>query len=150
MNQPSLSVIVTSMNEDATIEECIRRIFAVYIDDCEVVVVDGGSDRTGEIVQKLCDEFPGLRYIRNENDRGKGHAVRIGIDESKADIMAQIDSDLQFHPEELPRLTQPIREGKADVTLGSRFMNGSVRNSGSTPWHRTFGNRAISLYTSVL
>ncbi len=150
MNQPALSVIVTAMNEEVTIEECVRRIFAVFNDQCEVLVVDGGSDRTGEIVQSLCSEFPTLRYVRNENDRGKGHAVRKGIEEARADIMAQIDSDMQFLPEELPRLIEPIREGRADVTLGSRFTRGSVRHPGSTPWHRTFGNRTISFYTSVL
>ena len=150
MKQPPLSVIVTTMNEETTIEECTRRIFAVLDGECEVLVVDGGSDGTGEVVRKLSREFPGLRYIRNENDRGKGHAVRTGIEAAKADIMAQIDGDMQFLPEELPKLIEPIRNGSADVTLGSRFTNNSVRHPGSTPWHRTFGNRTISLYTSLL
>ena len=150
MKKPALSILVTAMNEEATIEECTRRIFDVLNGECEVLVIDGGSDRTGEIVGALCKEYPGLRYIRNENDRGKGHAVRIGIEAARADIMAQIDADLQFLPEELPRLIEPIRAGRADVTLGSRFTHGSIRHPGSTPWHRTFGNRTMSLYTSLL
>lgn len=150
MKRPTLSVIVTTMNEEGTIERCTRRIFEVLDGECEVLVIDGGSDGTGDVVRRLGKEFPRLRYIHNENDRGKGHAVRIGIEAAQADIMAQIDGDLQFLPEELPQLVDPIRKGHADVTLGSRFTNGSVRHPGSTPWHRTFGNRTISLYTSLL
>ncbi|NIS24354.1 glycosyltransferase family 2 protein [candidate division KSB1 bacterium] len=150
MNRPALSIIVTTMNEEGTIERCTRRIFDVLDGECEVLVIDGGSDRTGDIVRKLANEFPRLRYIHNENDRGKGHAVRIGIEAARADIMAQIDGDLQFLPEELPRLVEPIRKGCADVTLGSRFTKGSIRNPGGAPWHRAIGNRTISLYTSLL
>jgi glycosyltransferase involved in cell wall biosynthesis len=147
---PQLSVIVATFNEQETIERCVRRILSVYPTDCEVLVVDGGADRTGEIVQRLCTELPGLRYIRNEHDRGKGHATKVGIAAARGKIMAEIDADLQFLPEELPRLIDPIRAGLADVVLGSRFMAGSQRLPGSTPWLRTFGNGTTSLYASLL
>ena len=64
--------------------------------------------------------------------------------------MAEIDADLQFLPEELPRILEPIRDGKADVVLGSRFTKGSSRLTGSTTWLRTFGNFTTSLYASML
>lgn len=147
---PTISVIVATFNEEATIERCVRRILEVYPTGCEVLVVDGGSDRTGEIVTKLCSELPGLRYIRNENDRGKGHATKVGIAAARAGIMVEIDADLQFLPEEIPRLVEPILAGRADVVLGSRFMNGSQRLPGSTTWLRTFGNKTTSMYASVL
>ena len=76
---PYLSVIVATFNEEANIEQCVRRILAVFAEGCELLVVDGGSDRTGEIVQELAGEFPAIRYVRNDNDRGKGHAIRTGI-----------------------------------------------------------------------
>ena len=66
-----LSVIVAAFNEEETIERCVRRIFAVYPEGCELLVVDGGSDRTERVVQDLTGEFLSLRYIHNENDRGK-------------------------------------------------------------------------------
>jgi dolichol-phosphate mannosyltransferase len=147
---PELSVIVATFNEQATIEPCVRRIAAVFPRICEILVVDGGSDRTGEIVSGLCSEIPELRYIRNENDRGKGHATKVGLAAARGEIMIEIDADLQFLPEELPRLIDPIRSGRADVALGSRFMPGSKRRPGSTPWLRTFGNTTTSLYASVL
>jgi glycosyltransferase involved in cell wall biosynthesis len=150
MQRPDLSVIVATFDEQATIDNCVRQVFAVYPHNCELLVVDGGSDRTGEIVRRLTEEFANLRYIRNENDRGKGHAIRTGIAAARADVMAQIDADLQFLPRELPRLVDPIRQGTADVTLGTRFARHSVRLRGSTPWLRTFGNKTASLYASIL
>lgn len=144
------SVIVATFNEQDTIERCVRRIFATYPSGCEVLVVDGGSDRTGEIVRGLAEEFPNLRYIANEDDRGKGHATKVGIEAAQADVMAEIDADLQFLPEELPRLFEPIVAGQADVVLGSRFAKGSVRLPGSTTWLRTFGNKITSFYASLL
>lgn len=150
MIEPDLSVILATFNEEWTIETCVRRIFAVFPQGCEVLVVDGGSDRTSEIVRSLLPEYPALRLIRNENDRGKGHATQVGIAHAQGRLMAEIDADLQFLPEELPRLIQPLLAGQADVALGSRFTTGSVRKPGSTNWLRTFGNRTTSLYASVL
>jgi glycosyltransferase involved in cell wall biosynthesis len=147
---PTLSVIVATFNEEKTIAECVRRILAVFPDDCEVLVVDGGTDRTGEIVSALTAEFSGLRYVRNENDRGKGHATKTGIQAARGQIMVEIDADLQFLPEELPILIDPLKSGIADVALGSRFAKGSVRRPGSTPPLRTFGNKTTSLYASLL
>jgi glycosyltransferase involved in cell wall biosynthesis len=150
MSEPELSVIVATFNECETIEECVRRLFAEFPSGCEVLVVDGGSDATGDIVKGLCPEFPELRYIRNENDRGKGHATKTGIAAARGKWMVEIDADLQFRPEEVARLLAPLREGRADVVLGSRFMPGSVRESGSTTPLRTFGNFVTSLYASIL
>jgi glycosyltransferase involved in cell wall biosynthesis len=150
--QPSLqlSVIVAAFNEEASIEQCVRRIAATFPRDTEILVVDGGFDRTGEIVRGLESEIAGLRYVRNENDRGKGHAIRTGIQAARADVMAQLDADLQFPPEQLPNLLAPIAGGRADVVLGSRFCEGAVREPGSTPWLRTAGNRAVSAIASLV
>jgi dolichol-phosphate mannosyltransferase len=150
VNDPRLTVLVTTFNEEGSIEACLRRILAVYPCDCEVLVVDGGFDRTGEIVQDMAREFPAIRYVRNENDRGKGHAVQTGIAAARGQFIAQIDADLQFLPEELPRLLAPLEAGTADVVLGSRFLPGSVRRPGSTPWLRTFGNFVTSRLASWL
>jgi len=145
-----LSVIVAAFNEQDTIENCVRQIFEVYPQQCELLVVDGGTDGTEQVVQGLAGEFPALRYVRNHNDRGKGHAIRTGIAEARADVMAQIDADLQFLPSDLPQLVAPIKENRADVTLGTRFATGSVRLPGSTPTFRRWGNKFASFYASLL
>ncbi len=150
MSEPHLTIIVAAFNEQETIEACVRRVFAVYPDDCELLVVDGGSDGTGDIVTGLADDYPLLRYIHNDNDRGKGHAIRTGIEAARSNVMAQIDADLQFLPEELPQLVEPIKTDHADVTLGSRFLSDSIRRKGSTPWFRSLGNKSASGYASIL
>lgn len=150
MSHPRLSVLVTSFNEEGSIEACVRRIMAVYPEDCELLVIDGGFDRTGEIVRGLEREFVGVRYIRNEDDRGKGHAVQTGIAAARGELLAQIDADLQFLPEELPKLLAPLQAGAADLVLGSRFLRESVRLPGSTPRLRTLGNHITSRLASWL
>jgi glycosyltransferase involved in cell wall biosynthesis len=147
---PFLSVIVTTLNEEASIERLLERVVAVYPREIEILVVDGGTDRTGEIVQQFAIAHPGVRYIRNENDRGKGHAVHVGLAAVRAPLVAQVDADLQFLPEELPQLVEPLQAGRADLVLGSRFMRGSTRRPGSTPRIRTMGNWITSAYASVL
>ena len=150
MDCPELSIIVATFDEQGTIEQCVRRILAVFPDGCEVLVVDGGSDDTETIARRIAAEDPAVRYVRNHNDRGKGHAIRTGVSQARAQIMAQIDADLQFLPEDLPKVAAPIREGRADVTLGTRFASGSVRLAGSTRWYRTLGNKTASAYASLL
>lgn len=144
-----LSILIATFDEEDVIEACARRVAAVYPEGAEILVVDGGSDGTSEIVRRLEGELP-VRYVRNPGDRGKGHAIRKGCAVAQGDIIAQIDADLQFLPEELPRLVAPIAEGRADVTLGTRFAEGSVRRSGSTPPLRTLGNKLASAYASLL
>lgn len=145
-----MSIIVAAFNEEATIGKTLRRICAVYPQNVDIMVVDGGTDNTKGEVLKVSEEFPCVRYVRNENDRGKGHATRTGMKEAKGEILAQIDADLQFMPEDLPALIAPIREDRADVTLGSRFMSGSTRRDGSTPAFRSLGNKTASAYASLL
>jgi dolichol-phosphate mannosyltransferase len=150
MRAPRLSILVTTFNEEGSIEACVRRIMAVYPDDCELLVVDGGFDHTEQIVRSLEREFAGVHYIRNDNDQGKGHAVQTGIAAAQGRFVAQIDADLQFLPEELPRLLAPLEAGAADVVLGSRFLPASVRLPGSTPLLRTLGNHVASGLASWL
>ena len=115
-----------------------------------MLIVDGGTDRTGEIVTALQGRFPHLRYIKNINDRGKGHAIRVGIEHASRAVLTQCDADLQFVPEEIPRLLEPILIDRADFVMGSRFRSGAVRLPGSTPPVRTFGNKLISRTASMV
>lgn len=147
---PRISILVATFNEQATIEACLRRVCAVYGDKAEILVVDGGSDNTRGVVETLARELSSIRYVRNENDRGKGHAIRTGMEQAQGNILAQIDADLQFIPEELPLLVDPITRDEADVTLGSRFSTASSRLPGSTPFFRTLGNQTASAYASLL
>lgn len=144
-----LSIIIPTRNEAVGIGHCLARVVSAC-PGAEVLVIDGGTDATEEVVQRLNASNPIVRYIRNSGDRGKGHAIQTGISNATRSILVQIDGDLQFLPEEIPMLVAPIVEGSADMVLGVRFGVGSTRVEGSTPWHRSLGNRLISLYTSLL
>lgn len=148
-NQISPSIIVPTRNEADSIAHCLTRILNVYPDG-EILVVDGGNDATEEVVARFSAASPNVIYVRNCGDRGKGHAIQTGISRATRDILVQIDGDLQFHPEEIPLLVGPIERSEADMVLGVRFAKRSQRVEGSTPWHRSLGNRLISLYTSLL
>lgn len=145
-----VTVIIATLNEEAAIETCLRRVMAVLDESAEVLVIDGGRDRTGEIVTQLAAEFPQIRYVHNVNDRGKGHAVHEAIARAQGRFLVQIDADLQFLPEEIPLVLQPLRDDRADLVLGSRFARGAIRLPGSTPPLRTFGNWLTSWYASLL
>jgi len=110
----------------------------------EILVVDGGTDRTGRIVQELAEGFPSIRYIANPDDRGKGHAMHVGLAAAAGTYIAQIDADLQFLPRNFHASWSRCRNDVADLVLGSRFATGARRLPGSTPAVRTFGNWVVS------
>lgn len=145
----SLSIIIPTFNEANNIEACLRRTIAAQ-PTAEVLVVDGGSDATERIVSEIASQHPSIRYISNRPDKGKGHAIRTGIEHARGEILVQLDADLQFLPEEIDLLVAPIREDRADFTLGSRFESSSTRKRGATPFIRTVGNRTVSALASLL
>lgn len=145
----SVSIIVPTRNEAQVVGSCVERIFAAC-PQAEVLVVDGGDDDTEAVLAPHGRRWPRLRYLRNRPDRGKGHAVAVGVRESRGDLLAELDADLQFHPEELPRLLEPLRADRADLVLASRFLSTSTRAPGSVPGARGMGNRAISALASGL
>lgn len=143
------SVIISCFNEAANIEHCLRSVVRAC-PDAEVLVVHGGSDKTGEITMELARQFPNVRLVRNENDRGKGHAIRTGISAASCDVQVQFDADNQFFADDLPNAVAPILSGNADVTLGSRFMASSDRTAYKPSLFRDLGNRTLSLYVTLL
>jgi len=146
---PPISVIIASRNEEKNIGECIRRCYRA-LPNSEVIVVEGGDDRTIAIAEGMKKRYKTLKVVHNKNDRGKGHGIRVGIQHASNAIMAQVDADCQFLPEELPKLVKPIVDGKADITFGSRLMKGSkVAKGAMTSVHR-LANWVISTYTSTL
>ncbi|HOA72805.1 MAG TPA: glycosyltransferase family 2 protein [Phycisphaerae bacterium] len=120
ITEPILGVVVPAYNEEATIEIVLRRLDAL---DCvkEIVVVDDCSrDRTPQIVQAF--DSPRVRLIRQSVNGGKTAAVRRGVAEITAPVTIIQDADLEYDPEEIPMVIDPIVRGVADVVYGSRFL----------------------------
>jgi glycosyltransferase involved in cell wall biosynthesis len=141
-----LSVIVPVYNERVTVAEVIRRIRAVDVPvDIEVIVVDdGSSDGTDKVLTALGDST--VRILTHPVNQGKGAAIRTGMASARGDLLLIQDADLEYDPEDWPRLLEPILRGKARVVYGSRFT-GERKNMLPLHW---IGNRFLSLVTNLL
>ena len=139
-----VSVVMPAYDEAATIEVVLRRVLALDL-RLEVLVVDDGSrDDTVQIVERV----DAVRLLRHERNRGKGAAVRTGIQASTGDIVVIQDADLEYDPRDLPKLLGPLLEGVADVVYGTRLRGGEPQRA-HLFWHYA-GNRFLSLVTNVL
>jgi glycosyltransferase involved in cell wall biosynthesis len=144
----SLSVIVPVFNERNTVAEIVRRIRAVTLPgdlDLEVVVVDdGSSDGTEKILGALVDST--VRVISHSTNLGKGAAISTGLATVRGDLVLVQDADLEYDPDDWPKLIDPILKGKAQVVYGSRFT-GERKNMFPSHW---LGNRLLTLVTNIL
>jgi len=141
-----LSVIVPVYDERNTVVEIVRRMRAVELPvELEIVIVDDGStDGTREVLRQLADST--VRVVTHERNQGKGAAIRTGLQHVSGDLVLVQDADLEYDPEDWPKLLNPIMRGKASVVYGSRFT-GERRNMLFLHW---VGNRFLSLTTNVL
>ncbi len=141
-----LSVIVPVYDERNTVVEIVRRMRAVELPvEREIVLVDDGStDGTRDVLGQLVDST--VRVILHPQNQGKGAAIRTGLEQVSGDLVIIQDADLEYDPEDWPKLLAPVLRGKARVVYGSRFT-GERRNMLFLHW---VGNRFLSLVTNVL
>jgi len=114
--------------------------------DREIIVVnDGSSDGTRAILERL-NGTPHLRIVHAERNRGKGHAIRLGLNAARGDVIAIQDADLELDPAQLAMLVAPILAGEAEVVYGSRFLAGTP----AAPALTVIANRALTALTNLL
>jgi SAM-dependent methyltransferase len=146
-----LSVIIPFFNERYLLAEVVARVLAQRLDrigEIELLLVDDAStDGSGEIAARLADRHPEVRALRHERNRGKGAALRTGIDEATGDLILVQDADLEYNPEDYPALLRPFFESGADVVYGSRFLSGPYRRV--LYFRHMLGNRLLT-FTSNL
>ena len=147
INEVKLSIIIPCYNEFNTILSLIDAVKKSPIANKELIIVDDGSkDGTREILDDIKDD-PDLRIIFHKINQGKGAALRTGFREATGDICIVQDADLEYDPQELPIVIQPIVEGKADVVFGSRFQSGRPHRVVYF-WHRV-GNSVLTLMSNI-
>jgi glycosyltransferase involved in cell wall biosynthesis len=120
-----LSVVIPVYNERGTIEEVLRRVQQVDIVQEIIVVDDGSTDGTREVLERVA--APRVKVLFQPANRGKGAALRRGFREVTGDIVIVQDADLEYDPQDYLRLIDPIQRGMADVVYGSRFLGGPHR-----------------------
>ncbi len=142
-----LSLIMPVYNEIHTVEEILRRVDAAHIADQIIVVDDGSTDGTSELLKRLVQQKPDLVLIHHERNQGKGAAIRSAVQSATGDLILIQDADLEYDPRDIPSLLIPIQEGKADVVFGSRFLGAPRRPT--MFWHMV-ANKLLTLMTNIL
>lgn len=150
-----LSVLIPAYNEVNTLEEAIRRVRGVRLPKEIIVVEDGSTDGTRELLMRLAgeakpapDPLNDLKVLFQPKNQGKGAAVRSALSHVTGDIVVIQDADLEYDPRDYVRLLEPILAGQADVVYGTRFYGGGPHRV-LFFWHY-LGNQLLTLVSNVL
>ena len=142
----NLSVIIPVYNEVQNIREILKRVQSTGLAWEILIVDDGSTDGTREILKEL-DGTDQIRVVLHEENQGKGAAVRTGFSKAKGEVFLIQDADLEYDPRDYPDILKPIEEGIADVVYGSRFLGGPRR---STMFWHMIANKLLTLATNIL
>ena len=150
-----LSVLVPVYNEERTLEEIVRRVCAVPIAKEIIFVDDGSKDRSREILTRLQEEnqrrsdpLNNFKVFFQEQNQGKGAAIKAALGQVTGDVVIIQDADLEYDPKDYPSLIEPIQAGLADVVYGTRFAGGGAHRV-LFFWH-SLGNRLLTLLSNML
>ncbi len=144
MNQ-KLTVIVPCFNEEKTIAQIINRVLQQEVVREVIVVNDSSTDNSASIIAQIKDKK--LIYIENSINLGKGASVKKGFNLASSEFVLIQDADLEYSPEEYPRLLRPLEDGFADAVFGSRFLSFESRRA-LYFWHRV-GNKFLTLLSNM-
>ncbi|GII26479.1 glycosyltransferase family 2 protein [Planosporangium mesophilum] len=141
-----LSILMPVYNEEARLPEALKQALDVdYPCDVELVVVDDGSkDGTREILQRADD--PRLRVVLHERNQGKGAAIKTAVAQATGEYMVILDADLEYDPQDIPRLLAPVLDERATVVYGNRTFGG---HSSFSFWY-VMGNRGVTTAANIL
>jgi glycosyltransferase involved in cell wall biosynthesis len=142
-----ITFLIPAYNEARTIGDVLERIAALGLDYEAIVVDDGSTDATADIVASHSRETGRVHLLRKPNG-GKGSALRHGIPECRGDIVVVQDADMEYDPSDVPALIEPIQHDRADVVYGSRLSGGRPQRAYMF-WHM-IGNRFLSFLTGLL
>lgn len=148
---PMLSLIVPCYNEELTLSACVERILDLRQQgiDLEVIIVDDCSkDKSCEIAVRLTETFAGVRLLTHGANRGKGAAIRTGLLEAQGEYIGIQDADLEYDPVQYGILLQIMRDEKADVVYGSRYLRPSKARRVLYFWH-TWMNKTLTFISNM-
>ena len=140
-----VSVIIPAYNEEKTIRQVLDNVQELPIEKQIIVVNDGSSDNTYNILEEIKSENE-ITIIHHEVNRGKGYAIRSGIPHVKGSSVVIQDADMELCPDDIINLVELLENENVEVVYGSRFLNGR----GNAKLHNYFANRILAKYTNLL
>jgi len=144
-----LSVVIPVYNERQTVRTIIDRVLATPFDTEIIIVDDGSTDGSREVLREIEGEGDKrLRIFFQEANGGKGSAVAVGFKHATGDVVLIQDADLEYTPDDYPALLKPIQDGMADVVYGSRFLGGGTHRC-HLFWHYVV-NKGLTLFSNML
>lgn len=146
-----LSVVVPVYNEKTTVKEIINRIKAVDLDKEIILVDDGSTDGTREVLKEL--EGGNIRIFFNKKNQGKGAALRTGFSKATGDYVIVQDADLEYDPQDYHKLLRLINSGEVKIVYGSRFMGKRKRDvykKGNMLFLHLLANKILTFVTNIL
>lgn len=150
-----LSIIIPAYNEEKTIQPIIQQCLTVRLPASvsrEIIVInDGSTDQTKDRIATLTSLFPEIHFSSHIHRQGKGAALRTGFTAAQGDIIIIQDADLEYDPEDIPRIIQPLIANQADVVYGSRILGELTYGiCNKSYWRYYWGGRLLSFLTNVL
>ena len=144
----TLSVLIPCYNEVHTIETVLGRVEAVGLANEIIIVDDGSTDGTREVLRKIEGEArPNVRIVYHEQNAGKGAALVTAFQHATSDVFLIQDADFEYDPREYPLLLKPIQEGISTVVYGSRFLGGPRK---AMNFWNMVANKSLTLTTNLL
>ncbi len=140
------TVIIPVFNEEKTIKQILTKVLASKIEKDIIVVDDCSTDKSRKILKKYADENI-ITLLLHDKNQGKGAAIRTGLKGANSDIILIQDADLEYDPEDYPKLIKPILEEKTQVVYGTRMH--SLSNKDMHTLH-FFGNKLLTFTTNLL
>lgn len=141
-----LSLIIPVYNEEKTLEDILIKVLDTKFSiDFEIIIVDDcSSDKSLDKIKEFAKKHKRIKFFAHSKNKGKGSAVKTGIENSKGTIIGIQDADLEYNPEDINKLLKPILDKKFDVVYGSRFL----KNYEYKKNRFYYGNKFLSLLTS--
>ncbi|NOZ63498.1 MAG: glycosyltransferase family 2 protein [Caldiserica bacterium] len=145
-----VSIIIPVYNEAATVEKIVEKVWNLPIEKELIIVDDGSTDGSREIIKSIEDKYKDkkdMKFIYHQENKGKGEAIKNALKLIEGDIVVIQDADMELDPAEIPSLIEPIKQGKARVVYGARYIKPEQRKR---PFLRNLANYILSLTVTLL